>query len=341
MNEETTVLAPRPSVPIDASGVLDLALSSRKPSTIRLYRKAYCGFAKWCLFHKSPSFPAADDVTALRGLLALSHGEANATALQYRGYLIERKLKANTINTYLAALRSFVSIARTCGVVPWDLEVHNIPTKVYRDTAGPGHENFKKMLATAMDRIGADGGTDSKGLRDFAMMRLLHDIGLRRFEMVALDLSDVDPEREWGKGSRGAVRILGKGRSDHEWQGLPGPTLKAVLVWVEARGREPGPLFVNMDPGRPERMAKGISCRLTANSAWRIVRRYGKLSGIERPVSPHRLRHAGGTRAAQLTNGNAVAVQKWGRWKNLSTAQLYIDNQTSLGAMTAEQVAQD
>lgn len=326
----TTALAPRTESRVDASFVLNLALSGRKPSTIRLYRMAYADFAKW--------LGVPDDVSALRGLLALSHGEANAAGLKYRAHMMDRRLKGNTVNTYLAALRSFVALARQCGVVNWALEVHNVPTQVYRDTAGPGHDNYKKMLAEAMSRINDKGGTDPKGLRDLAIMKLLHDVGLRRFEVVALDLADVDPSREWGRGSRGAVRILGKGRSDPEWQGLPGPTMKVLVAWIDARGRDPGPLFTNMDPVA-QNADKGR--RLSCNSAWRIIRHYAKLAGIERPVSPHRLRHAGGTRAAQLTNGNAVAVQKWGRWKNLSTAQIYIDNDQNLGAMTAEQVAED
>jgi integrase len=71
-----------------------------------------------------------------------------------------------------------------------------------------------------------------------ALLRLLHDVGLRRGEVVRLDLEDVDLA-----GSR--IFILGKARSQKEPVTLPEPTKAALMAWIEARGSEPGPLFVN------------------------------------------------------------------------------------------------
>src|SRR5207253_9618131 len=121
------------------------------------------------------------------------------------------------------------------------LSVENLPVLAYRDTDGPDREGFRAMLAAA----GAQPGP--KGLRDVALLRLLHDLGLRRSEAVRLDVEDVDLP-----GNR--ILILGRGRSQKkEPVTLPEPTRAALAAWLEARGSEPGPLFVNFDRRSEER----------------------------------------------------------------------------------------
>ena len=115
-----------------------------------------------------------------------------------------------------------------------------MPVQPYRDTRGPGRDGFRAML----DAAGAQPGP--KGLRDVALLRLLHDLGLRRSEAVRLDIEDVDLP-----GKR--ISLLSRGRSWKEPVALPEPTQAALAAWLEARGSEPGPLFVNFD-----RAGKGI-----------------------------------------------------------------------------------
>src|SRR5207247_8623312 len=120
-------------------------------------------------------------------------------------------------------------------------------------------DGVRVMLATA--------GND----RDRAMLRLLHDLGLRRSEVVGLDLADVDIEG-------GFVWILGKGRTQKEHLTLPEPTKAALGTWIEKRGAEPGPLFLNFDRAR-----KGH--RLTAAGLSHVVGKLGQQAGLE--VPPH------------------------------------------------------
>ncbi|MFL6815077.1 MAG: hypothetical protein ACJ8EK_13670, partial [Bradyrhizobium sp.] len=70
----------------------------------------------------------------------------------------------------------------------------------YRDTCGPGRDGFRAML----DAAGAQPGP--KGLRDVALLRQLHEQGVRRSEAVRLDVKDVDLPRNW-------IFIPGRGRS--------------------------------------------------------------------------------------------------------------------------------
>jgi integrase/recombinase XerC len=105
------------------------------------------------------------------------------------------------------------------------------------------------------------------------VLRLLYDLGLRRSEVVGLDVDDVDLDA-------GTVAVLGKGRTQKTFLTLPSSTKEAIRQWLEARGTEPEPLFTNLDRAR-----KG--CRLTGTSLYRIVRRLGEQVGLK--VRPPRL----------------------------------------------------
>src|SRR3954462_6678971 len=93
----------------------------------------------------------------------------------------------------------------------------------YRDTDGPGRDGFRAMLEAA----GAQPGP--KGLRDVALLRLLHGLGLRCSEAVRLDVEDVDLP-----GDR--ISLLSRGRPLKQPVTLPEPTRAALAAWLEARG---------------------------------------------------------------------------------------------------------
>ena len=150
----------------------------------------------------------------------------------YQLEMSKRGLQATTINRRLATLRSLVKLANTHGLVTWSLSVENVPVQPYRDTRGPDRDGFCAML----DAAGAQPGP--KGRRDVALLRLLHDLGLRRSEAVRLDVKDVDLPRN-------RIVIPGRGRAPRELVSLLEPTRAALAAWLEARGPEPGPLFVN------------------------------------------------------------------------------------------------
>ena len=87
----------------------------------------------------------------------------------------------------LVALRSVVNMAGTIGVVAWALDVESPRAEPYRDTGGPGDAGWRAMLALV--KRDAESGRP-KPVRGLAIVRLLHDLALRRGELVALDLAD-------------------------------------------------------------------------------------------------------------------------------------------------------
>jgi integrase/recombinase XerC len=219
-------------------------------------------------------------------------------------------------------LRSLIKLANTLGLVSWTLSaqsVENAPVQSSRDTQGLDRDGFCAMLAAA----GAQPGP--KGLRDVALLRLLHDLGLRRSEAVRLDVEDIDLP-----GNR--ILILGRGRSQKEPVSLPEPTRVALATWLEARGAEPGPLFVNFD-----RAGKGH--RLTGTAVYHIVGRLGAKAGLA--VRPQGLRHLAITTALERTNGDMRAVATFSRHKDLRNLSRYADNPYGLAGKIARLVAEE
>jgi len=251
---------------------------------------------------------AADVDDASAQLLALPHGEANALGLDYRNWMIEQGLAPATVNVRLAALRSLVSLARRLGLVAWALEVERVKSRAYRDTAGPGTNVVRELLA-GMKTDALHGG--SKAKRDFAIVALLAVMALRRGEVVALDMADVDPaaKRLW---------IIGKGRTEREPITIPnGAILEALADWIKERGAAPGPLFLHYSrssaPGRLS--GQGVGRMLATQSL--------KHLGIR--IRPHQLRHSAITTALDAAGGNYRVVRCYSRHADPGIVAVYDD----------------
>ncbi len=314
-----TVLVPRPRSTPNAlvkaepeEELLAAFLAGRSDCTRRAYGQDLDDFRRFLGARKVSDAAAA--------LLSHGHGEANRVALAWKASLIERRLQAATINRRLAALRSLVQLARTLGIVPWALEVRNVRAESYRDTRGPGRNGVRRLLDEVERR------RDKKALRDRAALRLLYDLGLRRSEVVGLDVDDLDLDT-------GTVAVLGKGRTQKTSLTLPRPTKEAIRQWLEARGTEPGPLFTNLD-----RAGKGY--RLTGTSLYRIVRRLGEQVGLK--VRPHGLRHSAITEACKLAQAKGMGLEEvldFSRHRDVKVLMVYRDRERDVQGQLATLVA--
>lgn len=319
MDAETAIVA-RPGAGLTRGGLdhaaaarlVDAFLGGRNARTLRAYRQDLEDFR---------AFVAAVDLDdATNQLMGQGQGAANACALGYKASLRDRELSPATINRRLAALRSLVKLARTLGLVGWTLEIGNAKARAYRDTRGPGRAGFLAMLATL------DGRHDAKGHRDRAILRLLFDLGLRRAEVVGLDVSDVEA---------GTVSVLGKGREDRETLSLPDATAGALGAWLAVHPSGDGPLFTSFD-----RANKGQG-RLTGAAVYYLVRRCGERAGLGN-VRPHGLRHAGITEAVRLAQAHGFGLEEvldFSRHADVKTLMIYRDRERNVQGRLAELVA--
>jgi integrase/recombinase XerC len=285
---------------VSQADILESFLKGRRRTTWKAYQHDLGDFAKF--------LGVETGAAAAEALVSCDHGNANRIAMAYKAMMIERGLSSATIARRLATLRSMVKVARQIGRVSFCLDVESPKSEPYRDTRGPGLDGWRKMLAEAQRRA-----TTAEGRRNLALIRLMHDLGLRRGECVAMDLADVDLDG-------GTVSIVGKGRTEQVRLTLSGPALKALAGWMEARGDQPGPLFVRLDRAAGEEPG-----RLAGDSVCSMVQALGRAAGLAQVARPHGLRHQGITRALDLTAGDVRKVQRFSRHAKLETLMIYDD----------------
>ena len=134
--------------------------------------------------------------------------------------------------------------------------------------------------------------------------------GLRRSEVVALDLSDYDPEAC-------QLRIRdGKGRKDRIVYATSG-VKHALAAWLAVRGDEPGPLFWPAN-GR----GRSLMARRMSDAAIRLLLQRRAKQARVRAFTPHDLRRSF---ISDLLDAGAdmVTVQKLAGHANVQTTARY------------------
>ncbi len=255
-------------------------------------------------------------------------GAIGATSIQeltvpvlasYRARLVARldqrglkRLSPASVSLKLAALRSFLNFCRLTGhldlakdVVAFTLKLPHI--EVQKPYQVLSEEERTRMLEAARGR----------GPRDLALAMLALGSGLRVSELVSVRLQDLyqDDEKTWW------VRVVqGKGRKDRLIP-LGNAVIEAVQEWLKASSRSlqhkadrSSYLFTTRQSGK-----------MSTERAWQVVKALAKEIGIEKPISPHSLRH--GYALDLLRRGaSPVVVQKLLGHASLLTTQRYTDH---------------
>ena len=255
-------------------------------------------------------------VAAIESFLRLPEREAIGHVLNYRGQLLKAGLAAATVNARLAALRSFVIHAYKRKLCNFRLDdIKSVKAQSYKDTRGISIELFQQLI-DGIDR------STSMGKRDYAMLRLLWDNALRRAEVCGLDRSDFHP-------GEARLYLKGKGRIDKEPIDLAPATVEAISEWLRSMGESKSPaLFVS-----------SRDTRLSVDRLYQIVGGLAEAAGIDRVVSPHKIRHSSITALLDLNGGDVRSAQAHSRHKNLATLIRYDDGRQQLQGKAAKTLA--
>jgi len=151
---------------------------------------------------------------------------------------------------------------------------------------------------------------DLWSLRDQAMFELMYSSGLRRAELIGLDLDSVDL-------SAGEVSVTGKGRKTRIVP-VGRQALEALRAWLAQRAevatevaRDARALFLGVRGGR----IGATAVRLSLN-------KLALKHGVTAHVHPHALRHSFASHVLQ-SSGDLRAVQEMLGHASLSTTQVY------------------
>ncbi|HEY7201854.1 MAG TPA: tyrosine-type recombinase/integrase [Candidatus Dormibacteraeota bacterium] len=325
---ELVELAPGPLALLEQPGVEDLLgrfLNRRKASTIEAYGKDLDHFARWL------GLPRREAVVRL---LACDQGQANRLVDHYAGHMrsappapgsgsTAARLSPATVNRRLAAIRSLVKMARLHGLISWTVDVEGERVEPYRDTRGPGRPAVRRMV----DRLDeAEGPQRPKAARDRALLRLMWDLGLRRGELVELELAHLDLD-----GAR--LSVLGKGRDERAWLDLPEETLEALELWLVHRGEEPGHLFCAVRKGGRVLADKPLQ----GTDVYRLVRPLGDQVGAR--ARPHGVRHSAITGVLEASGGDRRLGQTFARHRDGRVTDRYDDARKNLGGKAARLAA--
>lgn len=151
--------------------------------------------------------------------------------------------------------------------------------------------------------------TTALGLRDKAMLELLYASGLRVTELVGLKTSDINL-------MQGVIRVFGKGNKERLV-----PVGEEATSWLEKYYQD---VRLDMLNGRVSDICFPSSRGnlMTRQTFWHRIKYYAVVAGINKPLSPHKLRHAFATHL--LNNGADLrVVQLLLGHSNLSTTQIY------------------
>ncbi|MGC3003702.1 tyrosine-type recombinase/integrase [Streptomyces sp. G35A] len=198
-----------------------------------------------------------------------------------------------TINTYLAALKGVA-------LESWSMKLIDAETyqqiKAVKSVRG---SRVVKGRALSQQEFGAlyaacEAAPSPAGLRDAAMIALLAGCGLRRAEIVGVDIEHIDMADQ-------SLRVLGKGNKERV-AFVPQNVWQRLQRWLAELGAASGPAF-----RRIRREDKVTSERLTSQAVYHILKERQIQAGVK-DFTPHDLRRT--FASMLLANGEDIITVK-------------------------------
>ncbi len=202
---------------------------------------------------------------------------SKAVVQEYRADLEGQELAPSTINVRLAAVRKLAAEAADNGLLALELAAGIAKVKGAK-RRGVRAGNWLEQ-AQARELLRAPSGTGLKPTRDRAILGLLLGCALRRSELVALQVDQIQQR----SGRWVIPDLIGKGNRIRTVP-VPAWAKKLVNEWLAAAHIQAGPVF------RPVNKGGGVAAKaLTENAVWWIVREYTGELDLGK-LAPHDLR---------------------------------------------------
>lgn len=220
----------------------------------------------------------------------------------YASHLVaQRSYSPKSIRRKLSALRTFYKFVRMTGRRDSNPALEVPSPKIGRSLPKALSElDVRRLLSTSVA-----GRSDVLRLRDRALLEVLYGSGVRRSELVGLNLEDVDIERR-------QMRVVsGKGNKDRTVL-LTSAAADAMRGYLAHRPRSSDPAFFLSRHGR----------RISDSSLYKIFRLFVALSGIDAGATPHTMRHSFATHLYE-NGADLLMIKELLGHESLATTQVY------------------
>ncbi len=237
--------------------------------------------------------------------------------VRYRIHLESRGLAANTINQQLAAVRRLAHEAADSGLLSPELaagisRVKGVKQLGFRSGNWLSAQQSSEVLKHAH-------GDSMRAKRDYAMLAVLFGCGLRRSELVGLELDEVQMRQEhWV-----VVDLIGKGGHIRT---VPIPEwVKAALdQWTVAAGVTEGRIFRAV-----ARLGKVWGKGISQNVVWYVLKTCCERAGLEH-IAPHDLRRTC-AKLCHSSGGELEQIQFLLGHASVQTTERYLGCKQNLG----------
>jgi site-specific recombinase XerC len=229
--------------------------------------------------------------------------------------LLDRGYKYSSVRKQLAAMRGVLREAWRLKLMDRDTFARAADVSAARGEEADGAQAAGRSLSAGELRALFEVCARHRGparARSAALLGVLYGCGLRRAEIVSLDLSHYDPET-------GRITVRGKGNK-RRFVYVAGGAKLALDAWVAIRGPlfalESGALFLPVT-----KAGTIVAQRMTAHGVFKLLQRLGDKAGLA-SFSPHDFRR---TYIGDLLDAGAdiVTVQKLAGHADPKTTALY------------------
>jgi integrase/recombinase XerD len=231
--------------------------------------------------------------------------------IRFKVFLQDQGLSANTVNSYLVAVKQFFAYLEGCRKYP------NVAKDVKGIKQPRGHLRESPTVSQVRRMLAQIDTSTLQGKRDFAAINLMARTGLRTIEVVRANVEDIKQEA-----GEALLFVQGKGRdSKDEFVLLTEASLMPILDYLKARGKvEPGdPLFASHSD-------RNAGQRLTTRTLRQITKDAFRSIGInKKKLSAHSLRHFFATQSLRGGAG-LLQVKEAMRHASIETTQKYLHN---------------
>jgi site-specific recombinase XerD len=232
-------------------------------------------------------------------------------------------LKLITQNYHVIALRSFLKYLAKQNIKTLAAEKLELPKPPSRQVQFLEREEIARLLQAPAAET-----NELVRLRDTAILEILFSTGLRVSELAGLLRTRVTPNHHEfpvrGKGDKIRVVFLSDSARAALKKYLQARTDKSPALFVAHRQKKSvAQQIQEMNPTTASfHSEKTENIGLTPRSIQRIIKKYARLSGINKDITPHTLRHSFATDL--LSNGADIrAVQEMLGHSSITTTQIY------------------